>query len=1168
MKIQDLFVKPVERPIEGVIKASDDRNLQTEVEEFVITREIAKGLDLFLERYLEDKNANGVWISGFFGSGKSHFLKILSLVLDRGPLQNGERPANILLPKIEDEILRGNFQRATQIPSRSILFNIDQKADHIGGDITAPILEVFVKVLNELRGYHGKQGYVAKFEHDLYRAGELASFKKTYRDVNGRDWELDRDALATVRKKSFGNAYAKHFGVAEEEAHRVLNQVRADYRVSIESFAKEVREYIDEQGGDFRLNFFVDEVGQFIGTDSKLMLNLQTVAESLATECDGRSWIFVTSQGDLKKVLGDLKKEQGDDFTKIQGRFKTRPNLTSADVREVIQKRLLAKHEEEPEVLTTVYDEEKKNLETLFRFTDDSVQYKGWRGSDEFCAYYPFHPYQFDLFQRAIEQLSRHDAFTGKHTSVGERSMLEVFQSVVKGMRADEVGGLATFDRMFDGISSTLRGDLQTSIQQAGVHLDNPLAIRILKALFLLKWVREFKSTPRNIAVLLIDRPEVNIEAHEKAVKDALATLTSQSYLQRNGDVFEFLTDTEKDIEVEIKNTEIDDSQVTKLLSDILFSDILRDPKVRYEANGQDYPYARKLDDQLVGKDAEIALNIITPDHANHGDEATLAAQSTGKPELLVLLPGDLRLMDEVRLYLKTNKYIQQNTGSSVDPTRKAILTERGQQNSVRRSELATRCSDLFAKGSVFLNGSKLENYNTDPRLRFHKLAQELISFAFPSLRMLKGSYDEAVLSKAMLDADDLLTSGQQPILEAEQEILTYVQRNQNNGERTSVEEMVRQFSKRPYGWYPLAVLTLIGRLFRMGKIELRTTEPLDARTALEHLKNSRQHGALRVRLQEQFDATKINALKRFHRDFFDRENNGTDARSVGQFASEALTAEAKDLSILLDQASRYPFLSVLKTVADRITKLAEKDYAYLLNQLGDFSDELLDAKDDLLDPIKTFMHGPQRIAYDEAIAFLREEEANFGDIPEAEIKPLQELAASAAPYRGNIVPAAKNATVQLRQRISELLASERQAAVVVVEDHEQKLQQLPDFTRLPSEAQARVMAKSSEARASLAAARFVTAIRDRLSRYRSQDYPAQLALAVQLASPPPPSPKAGDKTPASPAPAAIAYVPATSLRAKCSLPYLSSEQDIDRWIAALRQAALDELAKGHRISL
>ncbi len=75
---------------------------------------------------------------------------------------------------------------------------------------------------------------------------------------------------------------------------------------------------------DFRLNFFVDEVGQFIGSDTKLMLNLQTIAESLNTKCAGRAWVFVTSQEDMEKVIGDRTRQQGNDFSKIQARFKTR----------------------------------------------------------------------------------------------------------------------------------------------------------------------------------------------------------------------------------------------------------------------------------------------------------------------------------------------------------------------------------------------------------------------------------------------------------------------------------------------------------------------------------------------------------------------------------------------------------------------------------------------------------------------------------------------------------------------------------------------------------------------------------------------------------------------------------------------------------------------------
>jgi len=121
MMIHDLFLKPVDRPIDGVIKADDVRHLQTELEEYVVTRDVARGLSVFTDRYLTEPATNGVWISGFFGSGKSHLLKMLSLVLDGHPLPNGILPADILLPKVEDEIVQANLRKAVAIPSRSIL---------------------------------------------------------------------------------------------------------------------------------------------------------------------------------------------------------------------------------------------------------------------------------------------------------------------------------------------------------------------------------------------------------------------------------------------------------------------------------------------------------------------------------------------------------------------------------------------------------------------------------------------------------------------------------------------------------------------------------------------------------------------------------------------------------------------------------------------------------------------------------------------------------------------------------------------------------------------------------------------------------------------------------------------------------------------------------------
>ncbi len=1165
MKISELFLKPVDRPIDGVIKADDQRNLQIELEEYVVTRDVAKGLGIFTDRYLNELAANGVWISGFFGSGKSHLLKILSLILDSQPLENGTRPANLLLPKIEDEIVQANLRKAAAIPSRSILFNIDQKFDGIGGDHTAPILEVFVKVLNELQGYYGKQGYIAQFERDLDVRGDFIPFKETYLRVNGSTWEKDREAIATARKAAFGKAYATHFDVAESEAFSLMRQVRNDYRVSILSFAQMVKDYIEKQPAGFRLNFFVDEVGQFIGQDSKLMLNLQTVAETLGTECNGRAWIFVTSQADLEGVLGAFKGMEAQDITKIMGRFKTQLTLASADVQEVIQKRLLAKKELEPEVLTAIYDKEKDNLQTLYRFGDNSIVYNGWRGSDEFCGLYPFHTYQFQLFQLAIQQLSRHGVFTGKYLSVGERSMLAVFQEVAKAVRDADVGRLATFDLMYDGISASIRGDMQTSIKMAERQLGDGLPIRILKALFLLKWVREFKATHRNVAILLIDKPDIDIRSHEKSVREALALLEGQSYLQRNGEIYEFLTDTEKDIEVEIKNTEIDETQVADLLCKVLFTDVLRDPKIRYEGNGQDYTYARKLDDQCIGRDADIAINIITGEHPNHSNATTLAMQNSGKAELLTILPVDSRLIDQARLFLKTQKYVQQNTGSG-DETRKAILDIRNQQNSTRRSNMHELAAEVLSKAPLYINGSRLTSVGEgDARTRFSKACQELISYAFPMLRMLKGTYDDDKLSKALLDQDELLTGGIQPPSEGEQEILTYVMRNQNNGERTSIEEILRHFGRRPYGWYPMAVLTLVSRLFRMGKVEMRTNELLDAQGALEHLRNTRLHGGVRVRLQEQFDASKINALKKFHHDFFDRANAGVDARSVGQFTLEAFSAEARDLSLLVDQATRYRFLESLKPAAEKIAKLADKDYTFLLNQLSEFDEVLLTAKEEILSPMKSFMHGPQRVAYDEAITFLQAEEANFAELPDVEVQPLRDLAASPHPYRGSLVPAAKAAVTKLRGLLKILLDRERNLALSALSTQEERLKAVEDFVSLTESFQKQVLAPTISARNEIQSARFVMIIRDRIQRYTSQEYTAQLTLASLLAA------KATQPIGSSggaPVPPPATYITVNDLRTQCSLPYIANKTDLQQWLEAIRIAAEGELAKGNRISL
>jgi hypothetical protein len=1161
--IQGLFAKRVDRPIDGVIKADDERHLQVELDEYVVTREVSKGLGAFTDAYLHNPTANGVWISGFFGSGKSHLLKMLSLMLDsekripsQQPGEQDSRPVEILLPKVEDEIIRADLKKATAIPARSLLFNIDQKFDGIGGTHEAPILEVFMKVLNELQGYYGNQGYVAQFEHDLNKRGQFEAFKQTYQRVNGRSWENDRDALVTVTKRSFARAYAEQFGGSEDDAIKVINDAKDSYRLSIEGFAARVKEYLASQPPGFRLNFFVDEAGQFIGQERSRLLNLQTVVESLATATDGRATVFITSQADLEGILGQVKFEQADDLSKIQGRFKTKLTLASADVQEVIQRRLLAKDPDEPEQLISIYEQEKENFTTLYRFSDGSIQLKGWGDCQSFCGLYPFHPYQLSLFQQAIQSLATHSIFEGRNMAVGERSMLSVFQEVAKAIKELPVGRLASFDQLYDGIRDVIRADKQQTMVTAQNQVGE-LELRILKALFLLKWVPQFKSTARNIAILLINEPTFDIRAHEQAVKDALINLESQSYLQRSGEVYEFLTDKEKDVEQEIKRVEVSDSVVVKTLHGVVFDDVLRSNKIRFEDNGNDYPFAQKIDDGLIkGKESDVVVNLVTPEHLHYGSESVLHSRNMGGTELMAILPAKDRLLDQIRSHLKTDLYIRQNSGSE-DEALNAILQVRARQNSARRQEITRQAEELLRSAPLVVNGQTLLVGEGDPKTRFSKAYQELIRSAFPKLKMIRGNFSEATVAQVVREQDDLLEGAAIQLSEAEQEVLVDVERQQKLGERLSAEDLVRKFEARPYGWSNWATLTFIARLYRLGKLELREKELLSSVEVIEALTNSRKLGGVSVRKQEVYDTSTVNALKRFHQELFNVQSLGTDARSTCEAFRMAMREEAQDLRDIVAQATNYPFLSAVKPWVGQAETLAKRDKDFLLGELDSYRNAWLEAEEDLLTPLKQFLKGQQKAVYDQVKSFEVRYGDEFADLPGELVAPLRNLLTSERPYAGGLIPQANNAMAELQKQLEQRLQQVQDEALQAISEQEARLTADADFQKLDPQQQAEVLEPTTAAKADVQNASKPGTALLRVNRYRNEEVPRQLQRISVLAMPP-----------GAEVQALITVVAASTLKPQCPLSQISNEAELQQWLEALRAAARQELAQGHRISL
>ena len=1005
LQMKNIFLKPVDRPIDGVIKADDDASLKIELEEYVITGEIATRLNQFLDVYNNYSTANGVWISGFFGSGKSHLLKMLAYLLENHKV-DGIPAYEIFKDKkelLENPMLAGALRKAVSIPSKSILFNIDQKADVISKTEVDALLSVFQKVFDEMCGYFGKQPHIAQFERDLDGRSIFVSFKEAYAGIANKPWERGREQ-ALLEKLNIAKAYAKVAGATESDAADIIGNYRKDHRVSIEDFANTVKEWIDQQGPKFRLNFFVDEVGQYIADNTKLMTNLQTIAETLNTRCKGQAWVLVTAQQDMASVIGDMTAQQENDFSKIQARFATRMPLNSADVAEVIQKRLLAKTEEGISQLGHLHGREENNLKTLFDFSDGSIRLKNFTDRDNFIQSYPFPPYQYTLFQMAITSLSQHNAFEGKHSSVGERSMLGVFQEVAKKLADYPVGGIATFDLMFEGIRSALKSAIQRSIQIAEDNLDDPFAVRVLKALFLVKYIKEFKPTVRNISILLLSEFDADQVSQRRKIEEALNLLERNTYIQRNGEVYEFLTNEEVDVQNEIKALDADPSEISKELETLVFEEIIRHKKIRHATTAHDYAFSRKLDDRLLGREYELAVNVISPFSEEASSPEAIRMRSMTREELAVVMAPDARFIKDLTLYKKTDKFVRQARSGTLQPGRDRIVVEMGEQNNRRRSELKLRFHKLISDARLFVRGEDVEIGGEDSQECVVKAFQILIDKVYTNLPMLRGlSYSENDIGRSLKGAEGLFGGEGTGLTEAEQEILNFAQSQAKLGVRVTAKALLERFEAKPYGWPTTAILCVTASLIGRGKLEARSDSTVLEGDALERaLRNSNVLPNILLAPQVEFQPSQIKALKDFYREFFDAPPEENEAKVLGAECAAAFDRLKGDINILLAQKSTFPFLSALSTVLDSINAVTNKPAVWYITDLPKHQEPLLDLKEDILDPIRNFMSGPQRTIYEDVRTFLNEQADNFTYAGQIEADAMRDVLRDPKCYKGS----------------------------------------------------------------------------------------------------------------------------------------------------------------------
>jgi hypothetical protein len=895
MDINSIFEKDIHREISGVVKVqdTDETKAWTVLDEYVVTPEIERLLSMFYNAYNGslDKPTDdiGCWISGFFGSGKSHFLEIINHLLSNKkiPCHTAnlatetlvKTPLQFFKDKKIEAFLLADVTRAAGLETNTVIFNIDAKAEAKDGDYA--ILNVFGRVFNAVQGFYEKNPWVAALERKLSTEGVFDAFQVAFQNATGKSWKANRDAVLLNRQHIIESLTEVLPQLTAEDAAAWFDELKSKYATSPEEFAKLVRGYLDSKGPKARIIFLVDEVGQFIGDNTSKMLQLQTITEQLGIACKGRAWVIVTSQEDVDKVIGFVNQARTNDFSKIQGRFKTRLSLSSANVDEVIKLRILKKTEAATKSLSKIYLESEAILKNLLAFSGEGVVMPFYKDAADFAATYPFIPYQFHLLQQVYSTIRRTGA-TGQHLAHGERSMINAFQLAARQIATSQItekgsGKLIPFYNFYESIENSLEGAIKATITRASTDrtLASDFDVQVLKLLFLVRSLdREVPPTVENLATLCIDQINTDKLELRKAIEGSLGRLEKQNFVRRNDDLYYFLSDQEQEIEREIQHTEVDSTRTAKKLFSLVFEDGF-DVKstFTYKPLKRVYDITRRCDNYTADRQGDdLSFTVVSPLYDGYSDFALRPEQVSILHEgtALLILEQDKTFDTEFNIWLRTDKF-SETPRSSQSPERERIIQEIIGINNNRRDRLKKLLEPLLLSSRVYIAGKEWKcSLIKKPKDLYEQAANYLVENTYNKLHLIRGTTEDfdkdlhLILTES--DTSELFKDNI-PHPQATETIKIFILTQ--SGKAPMLADIVDRFERKPYGWKDIDIVLIIARLVIRGDLELRTDAPLLPREAIPYLSKKPYWKNVRVAGKQKVSSDVLRSVQTICKDWF-----------------------------------------------------------------------------------------------------------------------------------------------------------------------------------------------------------------------------------------------------------------------------------------------------------
>jgi hypothetical protein len=867
--IGELLTRDLSRKIEEIIQVdqADEQSVHAEITEYIATDSIRGQYHDLLKAIAEapaDPNESvGVWVSGFFGSGKSSFAKNLGYALQNSTFL-GKKFADLFKQQLDDPRIGDLLDLINaKTPTEVILFEVAKEADT--RKVTQRIAELMYTVLLRELGY-SEDFDIAELEIELEADGKLEEFIATCTTLHNKDWETVR---AGAQKLSRASAILHQlepttYPSADSWSHA---QRTRDASISVSKVVKRTFELWGRRRKGKALVFIIDEVGQHVARSGDKIEDLRATIEEFgkigknllkARKITAPCWIIVTSQEKLDEVVAAIDSKRVE-IAKLQDRFRHRVDLAPSDIREVATKRVLAKKPEAEKPLKKLFSENQGQLNTALRL--ERTARRTEISESDFIHFYPYPPHYIDLCIGIMSGI-RLQPGAPRHYGGSNRTIIkQAYEMLVSDRTAfaqKPIGALVTLDMVFELVEGNLSNERRTDIYQITERFKNDpedggWTLRVAKTICLLEFIRDLPRTEANLAALLVD--EVGKATPLKEVQAAVNRLNSAQFIRNTEEGWKLQTAQEKSWETERRGYLEPKPRERNELARSALQQIFNEPEFKtFRYQNRSFRIGISVDGTNIGDEGDLPLALYIAEDAEEltkqiEEIRTQSQQNAHENDLYWLFslsPEIDELVAQLHASRKmVDKYNQLSAQQKISSDEATCLQDEKNSKNGYETRLRDKLTEAMERGTGMFRGVQKDASALGKGLSeiLKKLFGQVMPDLYPKLQMgsrsLKGDEAEQILKAADLKAlpnvfyigDQglglVVKEGAKSIInktaDVAKEVLDYLNSEHSYGNKDSRmgKTLEKRFSGTPYGWDRDMLRLILATLFRAGEIEV-----------------------------------------------------------------------------------------------------------------------------------------------------------------------------------------------------------------------------------------------------------------------------------------------------------------------------------------------------------